>query len=234
MEHVYELYGCVDGIQLWFCFEFFFNLASYKLSLCGSVSATLIDPQGVCDCQNMEHCYELHGYVEVIQIRLCFEFFLNLALYKTVSVWQCVSSPQRPPDSMWLSKCGFELHVCVEGIQHRFCSNFSSIWFPSSVSVSAPLRDPRERVEDIQHSFLLEFFQFNFLQNCVGVAPLRDPQWVCECQNKAMNHMAVWTVFRSGLALIFVEFGFLQSCVCMAVCQSPSEISREYVTVRTL
>ena len=70
-----ELHVCVEGIQLRFCFDFFFPIQlPAELCLCGSVSVSLRDPEGVCDCQNMEP--ELHVCVEGSQLRFCFDFSL--------------------------------------------------------------------------------------------------------------------------------------------------------------
>ena len=81
------------------------------------------------------------------EARVLLWFFLNLASYKTVSVWRCVSSPQRPPGSMWLLEHGHELHSFVECIQVRFCSDFFSFLLLTELcqcgSVSVPLRDPQ-------------------------------------------------------------------------------------------
>ena len=109
-----------------------------------------------------------------IQLRFCFVFFQLSFLQK----WQCgsVSIPSETPREYMTCQNiehGYELRVCVEGIQARFCFDNFSFKLPTKLCL------------------------------CGSVSvPLRDPQGVFDCQNMVMNCMVVWrasTGFLSDL-----------------------------------
>ena len=121
--------------------------------------------------------------------------FFNLASYKTVSVCQCVNSPQRLIGREELSVHGYELHGCVEGIRPMFSIDFFSLQLPKTLclcgSVSALLRDPQGAcdsghghelhgcVESTQPRSWFEFF-FNL--------PSYKAVSVYQCVNSSQRH----------------------------------------------